>query len=167
MTGVQTCALPIYDLVGRKTARDGGAVALAIAAQIEATEGVLAARSNVASRAMLKRLTAGRKAFLDAVAFVAGHSKAQPNAVFAGSVPYLMLAGTVVAGWQMARALIAAEDRLDNGTDGTDGIDADFMHAKIATAHFYADHILNKAPGLRDSIVEGADSITEMALDAF
>jgi len=156
-----TTAIQANHLVGRKTARDGGAVAQAIAAQIEATEGVLAARSSVPSRAMQKRLTAGRKAFLDAVAFVAGHSKAQPNAVFAGSVPYLMLAGTVVAGWQMARALIAAEDRL------AEGIDVDFMRAKIATAHFYADHILNKAPGLRDSIVEGADAVTALALESF
>jgi hypothetical protein len=29
-------------------------------------------------------------------------SKAHPNAVYAGSVPYLMLAGNVMAGWQMA-----------------------------------------------------------------
>ena len=35
------------------------------------------------------------------------------------------------------------------------------------TARFYADHILSQAPGVRDSIVEGADSITAMALDAF
>jgi hypothetical protein len=41
------------------------------------------------------------------------------------------------------------------------------MKAKITTARFYADHILTKAPGLRDSIVEGADSVTAMALDAF
>ncbi len=156
-----TTAIQANDLVGRKTARDGGAVARAIASQIEATEAALAQRRSVASRAMLKRLTAGRKSFLDAVAFVAGQSKAQPNAVFAGSVPYLMLAGTVVAGWQMARALIAAEDRLK------EGVDADFMRAKIATAHFYADHILNKAPGLRDSIVEGADAVTALALEYF
>ena len=38
--------------------------------------------------------------------------KADPNAVFAGSVPYLMLAGNLVAGWQMARALLVAEDQL-------------------------------------------------------
>ena len=156
-----TTAIQANDLVGRKTARDGGAVARAIALQIEATEALLASRSSVASRAMHKRLVAGRKAFLDVVAFVAGHSKAEPNAVFAGSVPYLMLAGTVVAGWQMARALIAAEDRL------SEGVDADFMRAKVATAHFYADHILNKAPGLRDSIVEGAEAVTALALESF
>jgi hypothetical protein len=41
------------------------------------------------------------------------------------------------------------------------------MQAKIVTARFYADHILIKVPGLRDSIVDGADSVTAMALDAF
>jgi 3-(methylthio)propanoyl-CoA dehydrogenase len=92
---------------------------------------------------------------------VAGHTKAQPNAVFAGSVPYLMLAGTVVAGWQMARALMAAEDQLAAGND------AAFMQAKVATASFYADHILIKAASLRDSIVDGADAVTAMALEAF
>lgn len=61
----------------------------------------------------------------------------------------------------MARALMAAEDQLAAGED------ADFMKAKIATARFYGDHILNKAAGLRDSIIEGADSVTALALEAF
>jgi hypothetical protein len=38
---------------------------------------------------------------------------------------------------------------------------------RAATARFYADHILNKATGLRDSIVEGADSVTAMPLESF
>ena len=41
------------------------------------------------------------------------------------------------------------------------------MQAKIATARFYAEHILNKVPGIRDSIVEGADSVTALALESF
>ena len=156
-----TTAIQANVRVGRKTARDGGAVARAIAAQIGGAVKDLAARDTAASRAMAKRLGAGHQAFLDAVGFVAGGTKAQPNAVFAGSVPYLMLAGTVVAGWQMARALMVAEDRL------AEGVEAEFMKAKIATAHFYAEHILNKAPGLRDSIVEGADAVTALALESF
>ena len=95
------------------------------------------------------------------VNFVVGQGKTSPIDVFAGSVPYLMLAGNAVAGWQMARALIAAEDALARGED------ADFMRAKITTARFYADHILTKAPGIRDSIVEGAAGVTEMALADF
>ena len=156
-----TTAIQANDLVGRKTARDGGAVARGIAAQIEVTEGALNGRDSAACKTMAKRLGAGRRAFVDAVAFVAGGTKAQPNAVFAGSVPYLMLAGTVIAGWQMARALMAAEDLLAAGQE------PEFMQAKIATARFYGDHILNKATALRDSIVEGSDAVTAMSLESF
>jgi hypothetical protein len=156
-----TTAIQANDFVGRKTARDGGAVAKAIAKQIEATEAELAKRDSVAARAMKKRLTAAREAFLQTVDFVVAQTKANLNAAFAGSVPYLLLAGNLVAGWQMARSLLVAEDRLAAGTD------AEFMRAKITTARFYADHILSKVPGMRDSIVEGADSVTQMALEAF
>ncbi|MFM7531475.1 MAG: acyl-CoA dehydrogenase [Rubrivivax sp.] len=156
-----TTAIQANDLVGRKTARDGGRTARAIAAQAQATEEALATRPSAACRNFSRRLGAARRAFLDAVDFMAGQAKASPNAVYAGSVPYLTLAGTFISGWQMGRALMAAEDRLAEGQD------EDFMRAKIATACFHADHILNKAPGLRDSIVEGADSVTALALEAF
>ena len=62
----------------------------------------------------------------------------------------------------MARALLAAEDRLAPAT----AMPA-FLQAKIATARFYADHILSQAPGLRDAIVEGGASVTALALEAF
>src|SRR3954468_13150178 len=68
-----TTAIQANDLVGRKTARDGGATARAIAAQIEKTEGDLAKRSSPAAKAMLKRLSAARKAFGDVVEFIASN----------------------------------------------------------------------------------------------
>ena len=157
-----TTAIQANDLVGRKTARDGGRTPKAIAAQIAVTENELAKHNSAAAKSMLKRLTAARFAFEQVVEFVAGNAKASPNAVYAGSVPYLMLAGNVVAGWQMARALIVAENQLAAGHG-----DALFLKAKVATAHFYAEHLLNKAPGLRDSIVEGGDCVTALALGSF
>eukprot|EP00611_Tribonema_gayanum_P028704 TRINITY_DN7465_c0_g2_i2.p3 TRINITY_DN7465_c0_g2~~TRINITY_DN7465_c0_g2_i2.p3 ORF type:complete len:102 (+),score=39.20 TRINITY_DN7465_c0_g2_i2:230-535(+) len=100
-------------------------------------------------------------AFEQVVDFVAGHTKASPNAVFAGSVPYLLLAGHLVAGWQLARSLLVAQTEIAAGRE------VPFMQAKIATAHFFADHLLTKLPGMRDGIVHGADSVAELALDAF
>ena len=157
-----TTAIQANDLVGRKTARDGGGVAKGIARQIAATEAELGNRQSVAAHSMLKRLRAAREAFEQVVDFIVAETKTNPNAAFAGSVTYLMLAGNVMAGWQMARALIAAETALDAG-DG----DRAFLEAKVATARFYAEHLLAKAAGLRDSIVEGADSVTAMALESF
>ncbi|MDP3169394.1 MAG: acyl-CoA dehydrogenase [Polaromonas sp.] len=156
-----TTAIQANDLVGRKTARDGGQTAKGIAAQIEKTEAALLKQGGAAAKTVAKRLKAAREAFVDVVEFVAGNTKASPNAVFAGSVPYLMLAGNLVAGWQLARSLLVAEEELARGTD------VDFMKAKITTALFYADHLLSKAPGMRDSIVDGADSVTALALEAF
>ena len=157
-----TTAIQANDLVGRKTARDGGRTPKAIAAQIAKTEAELAKHDSDAARSMGKRLKTAREAFEQVVDFVAGNTKASPNAVFSGSVPYLMLAGNVVAGWQLARALLVAEDQLAKGEG-----DAAFLRAKITTARFYAEHLLSKAPGTRDAIVDGAESVTALAIESF
>ena len=157
-----TTAIQANDLVGRKTARDGGRVAKGVAAQVAETEADLAASKSPAAHSMKKRLGAAREAFEQVVDFVVAQGKANPNAVFAGSVPYLMLGGNLVAGWQMARSLLAAERLLAHGEG-----DAGFLAAKVATARFYAEHLLSRAPGQRDAIVDGAESVTAMALDAF
>jgi alkylation response protein AidB-like acyl-CoA dehydrogenase len=156
-----TTAIQANDLVGRKTARDKGAVAKAVAAQIAEVEAQLAARDSAAGKKLGLQLKAAREAFLQVVDFVLANVKTDPNAVFAGSVPYLMLSANLVSGWQMARALIVAEDKLAVGED------AEFMAAKIATARFYGDHILARIASLRDTILTGGDSVTAMPLAAF
>jgi hypothetical protein len=157
-----TTAIQANDLVGRKTARDGGRAAKGVAVQVAETEADLAASKSAAAQSMRKRLGAAREAFEQVVDFVVAQGKANPNAVFAGSVPYLMLGGNLVAGWQMARSLLAAERLLAHGEG-----DAGFLAAKIVTARFYAEHLLSRAPGQRDAIVDGAESVTAMALAAF
>ena len=154
-----TTAIQANDLVGRKTARDGGKGAKAIAAQVEATEAELAKSGSADAQAVARRLAAARQAYVQVVDFIAGASRSDPNAVYAGSVPYLLLAGNLVAGWQLARGLLAAEQHRAE--------DPAFMNAKIATARFYAEHILTRAPGQRDAIVDGAASVTALPLEAF
>ena len=156
-----TTAIQANDLVGRKTGRDGGQTAKAIAAQIEATETQLVNNGSADATAVAKRLRAARLAFLDVVDFIAGQGKSSPNAVYAGSVPYLMLSGNLVAGWQLARALLIAQEQIAEGKD------VSFMNAKIATARFYAEHILTRVPGQRDAVVEGAESVTALPLEGF
>ncbi|MDD2845184.1 MAG: acyl-CoA dehydrogenase, partial [Rhodoferax sp.] len=110
-----TTAIQANDLVGRKTARDGGQTAKGIAAQIETTEFELQQSGSDDALAVAMRLKAARLAFLDVVTFVAANTKTLPNDVFAGSVPYLMLAGNLMAGWQLARALLVAQEQLAKG----------------------------------------------------
>ncbi|WP_447919097.1 acyl-CoA dehydrogenase [Achromobacter aegrifaciens] len=135
-----TTAIQANDLVGRKTLRDGGATARALLAEVGKTEQALEARSEPAARLMLAPLRQARAALADAIDFVLANAASRPNAVFAAAVPYLLLAGTTLAGWQMARALLASLDLRQE--------DPAFHDAKIATAQCYALHKLSQAPGL-------------------
>ncbi|AME22685.1 acyl-CoA dehydrogenase [Burkholderia sp. PAMC 26561] len=140
-----TTAIQANDLIGRKTVRDGGATALAILAQMDQTIALLADREGQAFKSMHRHLSAGSLALAHVVEFMVAKVKSDPNAVFAGSVPYLKLAGIVLGGWQMARALLVASDKRAE--------DEAFHGAKIATAQFFAEHVLLQAPGIEASIV--------------
>ncbi|HEX2531069.1 MAG TPA: acyl-CoA dehydrogenase [Burkholderiaceae bacterium] len=157
-----TTAIQANDLVGRKTARDGGATAKGILAQVRKTEAELAACGADDLAAIRNQLAAGSKALEDVVDFVVANMKGDIKGVFAGSVPYLKLAGVVLGGWQMARAALAAQRKLDAGEG-----DARFYRAKIATARFFADHILSQAAGYRAAIVEGSASVAALAEEQF
>lgn len=147
-----TTAIQANDLVGRKTLRDGGETAQHLAVMIEATEQQLLQGSPQA-QALATRLTKARHAFEEVVSHLLDLGRDGVNAAFGAGVPYLMLAGNLVSGWQMARSLLAAEAALARGEDPA------FMQAKIATARFYCDHILCEAEIQRTRIVEGSDSL--------
>ena len=153
-----TTAIQANDLVGRKTVRDGGAVARAIIAQVRATEAELAGHASADLVAIGGQLAAASVALEEVIDFVVGNMKTDIKAVFSGSVPYLKMAGIVLGGWQMARAALAAQRHLLEGSSNTG-----FYHAKIGTARFFADHFLSQAGGLRQAIVHGSAGV--MALD--
>src|SRR5471032_129396 len=157
-----TTAIQANDLVGRKTVRDGGAVAKSIIAQVRATEAQLAASEGADFKAMLAALSAGSRDLEAVVDYVANNMKADIKGVFSGSVLYLKLAGIVLGGWQMARAAVIAQQKLA-ANDG----DASFYKAKIATARFFADHILSQASGLRTAIIEGSAGVLALDVDQF
>ncbi|MBP6707487.1 MAG: acyl-CoA dehydrogenase [Achromobacter sp.] len=135
-----TTAIQANDLVGRKTLRDGGAVARWLLDQVRQTEDALLARNEPAATRVAGPLKAAREALASAVDYVLANAASHTNAVFAAAVPYLMLAGTTLAGWQMARALLASLELKQE--------DPEFHAAKIATAQAYALHKLTQAPGL-------------------
>ncbi|MES2118769.1 MAG: acyl-CoA dehydrogenase, partial [Pseudomonadota bacterium] len=157
-----TTAIQANDLVGRKTVRDGGAVAKGIIAQVRATEAQLAAVDGAEFQAMAKHLAAGSKELEAVVDYVANNMKSDIKGVFAGSVLYLKLAGIVLGGWQMARAAVIAKQKLD-AKEG----DASFYQAKIVTARFFADHILSQASGLRSAIIDGSAGVLALTEDQF
>ncbi|ANB73521.1 acyl-CoA dehydrogenase [Paraburkholderia phytofirmans OLGA172] len=156
-----TTAIQANDLIGRKTVRDGGKVAKSLLAGVAETIEALGTQQGAAFESMKKYLAQGHRSLTAAVDFVVANTKDDPNAVFAGSVPYLKLAGIVLGGWQMARALlVAAEKRAE---------DPSFYGAKIATAQFYAEHVLPQASALEASIVtaKSGESVLALSEDQF
>jgi len=157
-----TTAIQANDFVGRKTARDGGAVAKALIAQMKDTAADLSGSANADLAAIGRRLAVAADAYADVVDYVVSRMKGEIRSVFAGSVPYLKLAGIAHGGWQMARAAAASARALEQGSD-----DRAFHAAKITTARFFADHVLTGVAGLRDSIVDGATGVLGLAAEQF
>ena len=93
--------------------------------------------------------------------YVVAQYKNDIRAVFAGSVPYLKLAGITHGGWQMARAALAANRMVAQGHDVA------FAKAKIATARFFADHMLVTVPALASTVVAGSAGTLALAEEVF
>jgi alkylation response protein AidB-like acyl-CoA dehydrogenase len=146
-----TTGIQAMDLVGRKIAREGGATARAWIGELKTLDAELAAHPEIRGA-----LAEGVKALEDCVGFIVAAK--DPRVQFAGAVPFLKLMGIVAGGWQMARAALAAA----RGTG-----DDSFDKAKIATARFYADHILAQAPALRNTVVNGAAGVMALSEDQF
>ncbi len=146
-TGIQAA-----DLVGRKVGFEKGATAFAIIDVMRKLDSKLVVCKNTdvaAARDNLRRAVDG---LATATQWVVDTFPQNPNAVAAVSVPFLKLWGTVAGGWLMARAALVANAKLAGG-------DADFYGAKIATARFYAEHILPQAAGLVSAVTGGSGSV--------
>lgn len=77
------------------------------------------------------------------------------DSALAGATPYLKQFGTVLGGWLMARAAIAALT-----AEG----DQAFLTNKVVTARFYGEHLLPQANGLVSTIKAGGSLIARSAL---
>jgi acyl-CoA dehydrogenase len=157
-----TTAIQSNDLVGRKMAREGGATAKEVIKAMRVVEGELAQAQGEDMAAIRAGLAAGIKAVEECVTWIVATYAGDIKAVHAGSVPFLKLMGIVCGGWQMARAALVAQKRLA-AKEG----DAAFYQAKIATARFYADHVMAQAPGLRNTVVRGAAGVMALSEEQF
>ena len=156
-TGIQAA-----DLVGRKIAREGGVTVRGWLAELKKFDALLAASRNPDIQALRQRLAAGVQAVEACVDFILSTAAKDPNAAFAGAVPFLMLMGIVAGGWQLGRAALICEKKLA-GKEGDPG----FHAAKIVTARFFADHVLSQAPGLGSVVSQGSASVMTLADEQF
>jgi alkylation response protein AidB-like acyl-CoA dehydrogenase len=157
-----TTGIQANDLIGRKTARDGGATAREIATVIAKLAAELEADSDASLRPIGTQLGAGVRELSAAIDWMVAAFGASQRAAQAGAVPYLRLWGVVAGGWQLARAAQIAARRLGEGTG-----DPGFLRAKIATARFYAECLLPQSFGLAQTITHGGEAALLLPAEHF
>jgi alkylation response protein AidB-like acyl-CoA dehydrogenase len=157
-----TTGIQANDLVGRKIAREGGATIKVWISALQQFDLELSKSGNADIQALRNRLSAGVQAVSDSVDFILQTAGKDPNAAFAGAVPFLKLMGIVAGGWQMARAALVAEKKLADKAG-----DQGFYAAKISTARFFGDHVLSQASGLAATVASGASSVMALTDEQF
>jgi alkylation response protein AidB-like acyl-CoA dehydrogenase len=151
-----TTAIQANDLLGRKVMRDNGESARRLATMIAQTEAQLAG-GDATAQAIGTSLAHARGTFEAALDWLLENSRKDIDAAFAGSVPFLMLSGTLAAGWMLAKGALAAQTACDAGQGSA------FLTQKIATALFYAQHILPECATEQTRILHGAQSLLDAA----
>ena len=159
-----TTAIQANDLVGRKTARDGGRTRQGDRRADRRDRGRARRPARAPPRARCASACAPRARRSSRWSTSSSReSKAQPERRVRrlGALPDARRQrdGRLADGARAARRRAAAR-RTARATPPS-------SKAKIATARFYAEHLLSKAPGPARRIVDGADSVTALALDAF
>ena len=163
-----TTGIQALDLVGRKLAQDMGATATRIGKMMSKDAEALC-HGDVSNHAghveALKQIGEALKQAIAAVTetsqFIGMTAMGDLRKAVACSVPYLKLWGITAGGWQMARAALVSAQKLAAGE--TD----EFYKAKIATAKFYATHVLNQSAYLKLQIVQGSGDVMTVAEEQF
>ncbi|CAG0961620.1 3-(methylthio)propanoyl-CoA dehydrogenase [Burkholderiales bacterium] len=157
-----TTGIQANDLVGRKTVRDGGATARAVAREIAGVAARLAASADRDLEVIGARLGASVNALERAIDWMVPAYGSDPRVALAGSVAYLRLWGTVAGGWQMARAAEIASRKLAAGEG-----DAGFLRAKVTTARFYAEALLPLSESFAALAAGGGEAAIALAEERF
>ncbi len=157
--------LPIYegtngiqaiDLVTRKLPLEGGRVLAGYIAELRETVEEVRASNRPDFGRMGERLAAAVDALEETSGWLGGTLQKNPEAALAGAQPYLRLFGLASGGNYLARGALAA---ARNGPAGS-------AAARIAVARFFAENLATAAPGLKDTIVTGADSTLALEPEA-
>jgi alkylation response protein AidB-like acyl-CoA dehydrogenase len=156
-----TTGIQASDLVGRKILGDEGQAMRSLLNDIRAFEETLPADDE--RLAVLRReLTRGREALAEVTDWILARAPTDDNVAGSVSVNLLMLMGTVIAGWHMARAAVASIEKLESGT-----ADNSFYESKLVTARFYAEQVMPRVRAYRDAVIAGSENIMALGEHQF
>ncbi|MBW9051825.1 acyl-CoA dehydrogenase C-terminal domain-containing protein [Rhizobium mesosinicum] len=148
------------DLVGRKLALNGGRAAMALFKEIG--DFCEENRNDEQLSFFTKHLKKGLNDVQGATMWFMQNAMAKPDNAGAGSTDYMHLFGLVVLGYMWARMAKAANERLAAG-DARE----DYLKNKLITAKFFMERIMPETALRKARIETGADTMMELAAEAF
>lgn len=148
------------DLVGRKLGLNGGRAVMALFKEIG--DFCEENRSDENLAAYTKSLKKGLNDLQASTMWFMQNAMAKPDNAGAGSTDYMHLFGLVVLGYMWAKMAKAANDNLTAGSG-----DADYYKNKLMTGRFYMEKVMPETALRKARIETGADSLMEMAAEAF
>jgi len=157
-----TTGIQALDLVGRKIFGDSGK-ALGNLLEDMRSLGEDLATAEDGLEDIRDTLSSAVEELEQSAKWLVEHAPGDQNAPGAAAVNLLMQMGTVVGGWQTARAALAASRKLSSG----DGQDTAFYQAKIITARFYFEHIMPRSIAYARAATSGSESTMAMPVDLF
>src|SRR5262249_40374102 len=134
--------------VGRKLLRDRGRTASTLLALVEQDRKALAKVDHPAAHRVSDQLRQAVEAAQGATRALLEFGTDAPRSVYAGSVPYLNLLGTLGGGWMLARTLLAVLSAPRTAS-------AEDAERRVQDAEFYAAHHLSQTAALSQAIRAG------------
>ena len=156
-----TTGIQANDLIGRKLARDGGRAAQAVIADMRSAVAAATAAAKAARRAQRRIWRRSPRRSPAASTRWSGRFATwlRPTARISAACRWAPCrCSSCSASWRAAGNCCDRHRLRSSGSPHPAGPapTAGFHRAKIATARFYADHVLSQAAGLAHSIVHGA-----------
>ena len=149
------------DLVGRKLGLNGGRAVMALFKEIG--DFCEENRNDEKLAFFTKHLKKGLNDAQAATMWFMQNAMAKPDNAGAGSTDYMHLFGLVVLGYMWAKMAKAAEDALANG----DTARTEYLKNKLVTGRFYMERIMPETALRKARIETGADTMMELAAEAF
>jgi alkylation response protein AidB-like acyl-CoA dehydrogenase len=147
-----TNGIQSIDLVARKLPLSGGATVRNFIGELRSTIGKVKAANDPAFGATAEQLDDAVGHLDRTTTWLLGKLGNEPDTALAGATPYLRLFGLAAGGCMLAEDALAA-----SRAQGTDAAPA------IAAARFFAANLVPAAPGLAQSVTEGADTINSVS----
>lgn len=154
-----TNGIQAADLVGRKLARDGGAMMELVHDEIRQVADALAGSSDERLAAMGRALSDALAAHVMSSQTILELFKVDKSAAMSVSFDYMMQTGYLFGGWHLAASSLVALDLLSRDEKTL------FCQRKIATTEFYLHRLMPRGSAHADAILSPLSQLDDYAAD--